>query len=496
MHREPITDDPKNPLVSVLVYDYYGEHLEECFKSIFTQTILENMEVIFVDNASTDGSWDIALDYARKYQGAITVKRNNRNSGKEPFHHTLRMAKGKYCVLLRNDDAFLPEYVKHCIQVMEADDLSTFDMVKRRSQSHPFRPNVKGKPLVSVLIYNYNYGRYLRQCLESAVIQTYDNIEIIFSDNASTDESWDIAVEYARSYPGLITIIRNRKNFGHGTNISNCYACVEGKYFCILCSDDALMPDFIQRCISVLEASPDSAFAMAHRTIIDEHGRPTDEPPFYNQSCIIPGPEQAAVYMMAAVNPSISQIMYSRAKAFDHFSSETLASRWYGQRILDFNLCCHYSIAYIKEPLLLHRVHSASDSNQIATNVLEAFGQFILPHQFVETAALKTNMQKAIGRLPQALEKIGRLCLRYCTRALSLHDEECALRYFHLSVAIIPAICQDPVFMQLRDYWGSDAPQKARIIKALAAIDNLSTRSVSYDPPPNSIPLNTNLEYA
>jgi glycosyltransferase involved in cell wall biosynthesis len=489
MHREPIANDPNNPLVSVLIYNYYGEYLKKCFESILTQTVLDNIELIFIDNASTDGSWNIAMDYANKYKGAITIKRNNRSGDKRNLNHCLQMAKGKYCVLLCNDDAFLPEYVKHCIQVMEANHFATFDTVTRRSKSHSCRPNVKGKPLVSVLIYNYNYGRYLRQCLETAVNQTYDNIEIIFSDNASTDESWDIAVEYACKYSGLITIIRNRKNFGPGSNISNCFSCVEGKYFCMLCSDDALMPDFIQRCVSTLEANPECAFAMTHRTIIDENGTLSNEPPFYNQSCIIPGPEQAAVYMMAAVNPSISQIMYSRAKAFDHLSVESLVSRWYAQRIIDFNLCCHYSMAYIKEPLLLHRIHSASDSYQIATNVMEAFGQFILPHQFVEMAAHKNNMGKTIGRLPQALEKLGRLCLRYCARALSINDEECALRYFHLCVAIMPAICQDPVYIQLRDYWTSDASEKTRIIEALATTDNLTTRTVSYDPPPGSSPI-------
>jgi glycosyltransferase involved in cell wall biosynthesis len=488
MPREPIANDLNNPLVSVLVYNYFGEYLEKCFESILSQTVLDNIEVIFIDNASTDGSFDIALDYANKYQGAITVKRRNRRGDKGNLDHCLRMAKGKYCVPLCNDDAFLPEYVKHCIQVMDADHFATFDMVKRRSRTRPCRPNVKGKPLVSVLIHNYNYGRYLRQCLESALNQTYNNIEIIFSDNASTDESWDIAVEYARNHPGLMTIIRNRKNFGPASNLSTCYTCIEGKYFCILCSDDALMPDFVERCVSVLEANPDAGFAMTHRRIIDEHGTPSDEPPFYNKTCIIPGPEQAAVYMMAAVNPSISQIMYNRAKAFDHLPSEGVVSRWYAQRILDFNLCCHYSMAYIKEPLLIHRVHSASDSYQIATNVMEAFGQFILPHQFVEMAAGKGNMEKVIGRLPQALEKLGRLCLRYCTRALSINDEECALRYFHLSVAIMPAICQDPIFVKLRDYWTADATEKARIVKALTATDNLTTRTVSYDPPPGSVP--------
>lgn len=47
----------------------------------------------------------------------------------------------------------------------------------------------KEQPLVSILIPNYNYARYLRHCIDSVVKQTYDNIEIIIQDNASTDDS-------------------------------------------------------------------------------------------------------------------------------------------------------------------------------------------------------------------------------------------------------------------------------------------------------------------
>jgi glycosyltransferase involved in cell wall biosynthesis len=474
MQREPICNDPRHPLVSILLYDYYGEHLGACFNSIFEQTALDNIEVIFIDNASTDHGWEQAIGYADKFPGAITLKRNKRSGENDNLRHGLRLAKGKYFVPLCRDDAFRPEYVKRCIQVMESDPFATFDLVQRLGANHRIRPSVTGRPLVSVLVHNFNYGRYLRQCLQSVVQQTYPNIEVVFSDNASTDESWKIACEYALRYPGLMTIIRHRKNFGPANNLSICYTCASGKYFSILCSDDALRPDFIERCVSALEAHPDAGFVMTHRSIIDEQGAASEEPAFYNRSCIIPGSEQAAVYMMAA---------------FDHLPSESVVSRWYAQRILDFNLCCQHSMAYIKDPLLLHRVHSASDSSQIAMNVMEAFGQFILPHLFVEMAARQDHMDKCIGRLPQALEKLGSLCLRYCTRALSIQDEVCALRYFHLSIAILPAIRQDPVFQRLSGYWTADRAEKARIVESLTATANLASRSVSYDPPPGSAPI-------
>lgn len=56
--------------------------------------------------------------------------------------------------------------------------------------------NKENYPLVSILIPNYNYERYLKGCLESVLNQTYPNYEVIFSDNNSTDNSYDLALSY------------------------------------------------------------------------------------------------------------------------------------------------------------------------------------------------------------------------------------------------------------------------------------------------------------
>jgi glycosyltransferase involved in cell wall biosynthesis len=489
MVHEPTMNNPNNPLISVLIHNYYGEHLRQCLDKILEQNVLTNIEVIFIDNASKDGSWDTALEYARKYDGIITLKRNNRNGYEQNRRQCIRMVKGKYYVLLTNDDAFSPEYIKKCIEAMERDPLANFAMVRQKVENNPSRPNMKNKPLVSVLIHNYNYGRYLRECLDSVFNQTYDNLEVVFSDNASTDESWNIAMEYVRKYPAQMTVIRNRKNFGPGPNLENCYAHIEGKYFCILCSDDAFAPDFVEKCVKALEANPEAGYAMTHRAVIDERGSRTEEPSFYNQSCVIPGPEQAAVYMMAAVNPSISQVMYVQTKIHGKLPVENILSRWYAQRLLDFNLCCEHAMVYINEPLLLHRVHSQSDQSQISGNLMEIFGQYILPHQFVEISLRGNDMNMVRERLPKALEKVGRLCLRYCVLSLSTGDETCALRYFHLAAAILPEIAEDAIFRKIQTYWTAGDTEKTAIIESLRSIGNLTHRSVSYDPPPGSIQL-------
>lgn len=350
------------------------------------------------------------------------------------------------------------------------------------------RLNDPNMPLVSVLVFNYNYGRYLRECLDSVLAQTYDNIEISFSDNFSTDDSWEIALEYSERYPGIMNITQNRQNFGSDANFANCFSNSRGKYFIELCSDDALAPEFVETCVNALEDNPSCGFAMVHRDIMDDKSNITKEPPFYNQSCIIEGAEQAAVYMMAAVNPSVSQIMYNKLKTYGNSVTGGLAGRWYGTRLLDFNMCCRYPIAYIKEPLLKHRLHMLNDSFKAAGSLMEIIGPYVLHHQFAETANV-FGFQKVVDRLPESTIKVARLCLRYCTRALSFNDEKNAFKYYHLAAALVPEIVSEDTFKEVEQYWKSSDEEKKDIIKKFENTNNLITRNVSYDPPPNSIPL-------
>lgn len=345
-------------------------------------------------------------------------------------------------------------------------------------------------PLVSILVFNYNYGRYLRACFDSILEQSYRNIEVCFSDNASSDDSWEIATAYRRKYPDIFNIARNRQNFGPHANLANCAFSKRGKYHLQLCSDDMLEAEYIARCVDVLEAHPACAFAMVNRSIIDDQGRLTPEAPFYDRSCIIPGAGQAEVYMMAAVNPSVSQIMYVSGKSAVHGKdvARELAGRWYGTRLLDFHLCCNYPIAYLKDALLRHRLHDENDSLKAAGSLLEILGPYVLNQQFAETAGTY-GLQGVRNRLPDATEKLGRLCLRYCGRFLIAGDETTGARYFHLAAALSPGVQSEHIHALISGYWNGSAADRKTIRDELKSALNFISRQTSYAPPEGSIAL-------
>lgn len=478
----------KKPPLSVLIYNYKDDALENCLKSILEQNDLKNLEIVICDDASSGATWKIANDYTTRYPGRITVSRNSTPLGKkENRQKGIRICNGEYIIALTEAMRFDVSHIIRTIETLSVDTSLRHDYIFKKSRE---QAGISAdEPLVSVCIYNYNYGRYLKECLDSVFSQTYKNIEVHFSDNASTDESWKIALEYQNKYPEKISITRNRVNFGPAANLENCITNIRGKYVLKLCSDDYIAPTYVERCVDALKKHPDAGFVMVHRNILDDSRTIHAEPPFYDGSYLIPGSEQAAVYMMTSVNPCISQILYNTRAMKRNLGSGNLGERWFGDRIVDFCICFTSPIIYLNEPLLINRVHGASDGEAISRNLMQCIGEYCLVNQFADTARHRPGMEKAANRLPQALRKISDLCLRYATRSLIDGNPVLAQQYFHLSFAISPEVENNPTFVKLGAYMTANDENRKTLLKDLRASTNLVRREFSYPPPEGSIPL-------
>jgi glycosyltransferase involved in cell wall biosynthesis len=110
-------------------------------------------------------------------------------------------------------------------------------------------------PLVSIGAPVYNGEDFIRQAIESVINQDYPNIEMVISDNASTDNTQSICEEYANKYP-QIKYYRQPINQGMIANFNTSLELAQGSFFCWLSHDDFLAPTYISKCMDMLNRYP------------------------------------------------------------------------------------------------------------------------------------------------------------------------------------------------------------------------------------------------
>lgn len=106
-------------------------------------------------------------------------------------------------------------------------------------------------PLVTIIIPIYNTERYLKQCLDSVVNQTYQNLEIIVINDASTDNSLSILEDYASTYKN-INLINNPTNLGVSVSRNKGLDESNGDYIYFIDSDDFIRNDTIEKMIALV----------------------------------------------------------------------------------------------------------------------------------------------------------------------------------------------------------------------------------------------------
>jgi glycosyltransferase involved in cell wall biosynthesis len=110
-------------------------------------------------------------------------------------------------------------------------------------------------PQVSIGIPVYNGERYLAEAIDSVLAQTFEDFELIISDNASTDRTAEICQAYAEK-DARVRYYRNETNLGISRNFSRIVELSSGKYFKYIAHDDGIEPDFLERCVPVLDGDP------------------------------------------------------------------------------------------------------------------------------------------------------------------------------------------------------------------------------------------------
>lgn len=126
-------------------------------------------------------------------------------------------------------------------------------------------------PLVSILIISYNQKQYINETLNSALNQSYENIEIIVADDGSTDGTAQIILEYACKYPTKIKPLVGGSNIGITGNSNRGLNACTGKYVALLGGDDVFLPGKISSQVSWLEEKVERIICYHDIDVFDSH---------------------------------------------------------------------------------------------------------------------------------------------------------------------------------------------------------------------------------
>ncbi len=133
---------------------------------------------------------------------------------------------------------------------------------------------------VSIGLPVFNGEKYLGEAIESILSQTFSDFELIISDNSSTDHTEEICKAFVKKDP-RVSYHRNETNVGIARNYNITYelSSNSSEFFKWAAHDDVLLPEYLLRCVSVLDKEQSIVCVHTYTQKIDEHGTPVSNYP-------------------------------------------------------------------------------------------------------------------------------------------------------------------------------------------------------------------------
>jgi glycosyltransferase involved in cell wall biosynthesis len=211
-------------------------------------------------------------------------------------------------------------------------------------------------PRLSIGVPVYNEERYIDGCIRSIVEQTYTDFELIICDNASTDRTHAIALEWAARDP-RISVHRAERNRGAAPNFNWCFELARGELFKWAAADDLLKLDYVAKCVAALDANPDASLAYSGAYDIDADGAIIGEihdnqwPLRFSSANV----RERVLDLMASNHACISVFGVMRTAALR--KSTLIGAYAASDHVLLVEMALHGRFIRVGDDLLLHREH-------------------------------------------------------------------------------------------------------------------------------------------
>lgn len=256
-------------------------------------------------------------------------------------------------------------------------------------------------PKVSVLVPIYNVEKYLGQCLDSLVAQTFDDFEVICINDGSTDGSREIIQRYLDADPRFRVI--DKPNSGYGASMNKSLDAARGKYAAILESDDFFEPDALQKLVSAAE---ENASDVVKANFWLYWSRPSERKELFRVVDSIEGGHTMRPLDDQAIffrKPSIWSALYNReflAKNEIRFLETPGAS--YQDAGFNFKVwACAERATFIEDPVLFYRQDNEASSVNSAAKVFCVCDEYESMEEFVDArcAADAPQLHRILERM-------------------------------------------------------------------------------------------------
>lgn len=227
-------------------------------------------------------------------------------------------------------------------------------------------------PLVSILIPAYNQTEYLKEAIESAINQTYLNIEIIIGDDSTKDDVCEFLIPYLKKYENISYFKNKRSEMDYGlSNVEELLRRSNGEYVNCLFHDDIFHITKIEKMMNYYINNKDITLVTSHRQLIDEDGNHLPDngatTRIFDRDSLVNG-KQLSLFCLENLTNFIGEpttVLFKKALLTDGYGRFNKNSY---SNISDFATWLTFLIqgdaVYISESLSYFRQHSSQNSHK------------------------------------------------------------------------------------------------------------------------------------
>jgi glycosyltransferase involved in cell wall biosynthesis len=224
------------------------------------------------------------------------------------------------------------------------------------------------EPRVSVIVPNYNYARFLRKRLRTVLDQTYDDVEIIYLDDCSTDDSNEIIAEF-KDDPRIRCVFNERNSGSPFIQINKGVRLARGEFVWVAEADDYADPRFLDTLLPILANNPNVGVAYCQSLAIDEQDKVlssmqkhTDylDEERWKRDFMAEGETECRKYLLYSNTiPNFSAVLFRRS-VFERAGYAEEGMRLCGDWLTWIKMLMISDVAFVAEPLNFYRWHAGT----------------------------------------------------------------------------------------------------------------------------------------